>query len=299
MGKIVVNKHFDRQADITPEKFSNKGEIIISNQVGLEGIYLQNKNGDLLFIGPTSGTGSEISTEYKEYISNLLKSYSTTEEMNDAIKASENNVREIAKEESSNAVAEIVAGADARYDTLKEIADWITNDTTGAASMANDIEALKEEIKNLPGSGSGAAANHYVMTQEQYEELLNKGEVIVGGKTIIYNDSAYYLIYEDNSQSGSTTGSTGQVSGDTMVISGATVDEKDPTIVILPGASVSEDGILIFGGSSSGEKTDAEISGNTMEIKGLSGDAYSEEAKSLTLPSEHFSVLENNILEIK
>ena len=40
-------------------------------------------------------------------------------------------------------VAEIVAGADASYDTLKEIADWITNDTTGAADMANDIAALQ------------------------------------------------------------------------------------------------------------------------------------------------------------
>ena len=40
-------------------------------------------------------------------------------------------------------VAEIVAGADASYDTLKEIADWIANDTTGAAEMANDIAALQ------------------------------------------------------------------------------------------------------------------------------------------------------------
>lgn len=40
-------------------------------------------------------------------------------------------------------VAEIVAGADASYDTLKEIADWITNDTTGAADMANDIAVLQ------------------------------------------------------------------------------------------------------------------------------------------------------------
>lgn len=40
-------------------------------------------------------------------------------------------------------VAEIVANADADFDTLKEIADWITNDTTGAADMANDIAALQ------------------------------------------------------------------------------------------------------------------------------------------------------------
>lgn len=40
-------------------------------------------------------------------------------------------------------VAEIVANADTDFDTLKEIADWILNDTTGAADMANDIAALQ------------------------------------------------------------------------------------------------------------------------------------------------------------
>ena len=49
------------------------------------------------------------------------------------------SVRSVSAEE----VAKIVDGADTRYDTLKEIADWIISDTTGAASMANDISALK------------------------------------------------------------------------------------------------------------------------------------------------------------
>lgn len=40
-------------------------------------------------------------------------------------------------------IASVVAGADASFDTLKEIADWIVNDTTGAASMANKIKALE------------------------------------------------------------------------------------------------------------------------------------------------------------
>ena len=43
-------------------------------------------------------------------------------------------------------VAEIVANADADFDTLKEIADWILNDTTGAADMANDIAALQSLV---------------------------------------------------------------------------------------------------------------------------------------------------------
>lgn len=51
-------------------------------------------------------------------------------------------VRAIAAEET----AAIVAGADSKYDTLKEIADFIMNDETGAAAMANDIAALKTKV---------------------------------------------------------------------------------------------------------------------------------------------------------
>jgi hypothetical protein len=46
-------------------------------------------------------------------------------------------------------VAEIVANADADFDTLKEIADWILNDTTGAANMANDIKALEDKMVGI------------------------------------------------------------------------------------------------------------------------------------------------------
>ena len=47
-------------------------------------------------------------------------------------------------------IAQIVAGADARFDTLKEIADWIVNDTIGATQMANDIAGLKTLVGTLP-----------------------------------------------------------------------------------------------------------------------------------------------------
>lgn len=49
------------------------------------------------------------------------------------------SVRAIAAEET----AKIVANADENYDTLKEIADWIKSDTTGAAEMANDIAEMQ------------------------------------------------------------------------------------------------------------------------------------------------------------
>ena len=46
-------------------------------------------------------------------------------------------------------VAKIVANADADFDTLKEIADWILNDTTGAVDMANDIKALQDQLVGI------------------------------------------------------------------------------------------------------------------------------------------------------
>ena len=46
-------------------------------------------------------------------------------------------------------IAKIVANAPENFDTLKEIADWIQNDTTGAASMANDILNLKTKVETL------------------------------------------------------------------------------------------------------------------------------------------------------
>lgn len=46
-------------------------------------------------------------------------------------------------------VAEIVAGADAKFDTLKEIADWILTDTTGAAGMTADIDALEAKMAGV------------------------------------------------------------------------------------------------------------------------------------------------------
>lgn len=47
------------------------------------------------------------------------------------------------KKAVADKVAEVVAGADAKFDTLKEIADWILSDEIGAAEMQADISMLK------------------------------------------------------------------------------------------------------------------------------------------------------------
>lgn len=65
-------------------------------------------------------------------------------------------IRAIAAEET----AAIVAGADAKYDTLKEIADFLMNDESGAAAMANDIAALKTTVGNDEGGLVKAVADN-------------------------------------------------------------------------------------------------------------------------------------------
>lgn len=59
------------------------------------------------------------------------------------------SVKKTAAEAAAAEVAKVVAGADESYDTLKEIADWILNDTTGAVDMANDIAALEAKLEGV------------------------------------------------------------------------------------------------------------------------------------------------------
>lgn len=80
MGKIVVNKHKNSKVDITPNEFVNKGEIIISNEVGSEGIFILNNDGNTIFISAhgnnTDGPSSEEThvllsvSQYNELIEN-------------------------------------------------------------------------------------------------------------------------------------------------------------------------------------------------------------------------------------
>lgn len=64
------------------------------------------------------------------------------------------SVRAISAEE----VAKIVAGADENYNTLKEIADWIMSDTTGATKMANDITRLDAILDGIGDTTGGEYA---------------------------------------------------------------------------------------------------------------------------------------------
>ena len=68
------------------------------------------------------------------------------------------SVRTIASEE----VAKVVAGADASYDTLKEIADWISSHKTDATAMNSAITALEGIVDGIGGDGEKATVVEYV-----------------------------------------------------------------------------------------------------------------------------------------
>ena len=68
------------------------------------------------------------------------------------------SARTIASEE----VAKIVAGADASYDTLKEVSDWISSHKDDASAMNSAIIALEGIVDGIGGDGEKATVVAYV-----------------------------------------------------------------------------------------------------------------------------------------
>ena len=91
-------------------------------------------------------------------------------------------------------VAEIVAGADANFDTLKEIADWILNDTTGAADMANDIKTLEDKMAGVDTTvvASIAAAIEAALKVEGVDKYALAGDLTaLAGRVKALEDAGY------------------------------------------------------------------------------------------------------------
>ena len=99
-----------------------------------------------------SGTVSQNATDISTNAGNIAANAEAIEANAAAIETlvgsdADKSVRDIAAEET----AKIVAGAHEDYDTLKEIADFIRNDSTGAAGMSNAIAQNAEDIEALEG----------------------------------------------------------------------------------------------------------------------------------------------------
>lgn len=139
------------------------------------------------------GAKADQSTTYtKTEVDNLLANLDQTE-INEAIEANTNaiaaligevegdeakSVRNIAKEE----VAAIVGAAPETLNTLEEVAQWIENDETGAAAMANDIAALKTKVDTGDQKVSEYVAAQ-IATIPTYELPVATAEVLGGIKS--------------------------------------------------------------------------------------------------------------------
>lgn len=80
----------------------------------------------------------------------------------------------------ADGIAKVVAGADESYDTLKEIADWIANDTTGAAKMANDISAVVGTDKGEDGSPKSMRSVAEEVANAKVGAIPNASQSVVG-----------------------------------------------------------------------------------------------------------------------
>lgn len=101
-------------------------------------------------------------------------------------------------------IAKVVANADTSYDTLKEIADWITSHEGSAASMNTQLSSLKDNkadnmkyddetgtlsllagdrvIKSVAVSGGGSGGGHY-LTYPEFTMNFTTGHISAEGGT--------------------------------------------------------------------------------------------------------------------
>jgi hypothetical protein len=68
-------------------------------------------------------------------------------------------------------------------------------------AVATDIydaeqQMRQSDINQLVLQAGATASNHYYMSTDQYSELITNGEVVIDGVKYIYDENAYYALYE-------------------------------------------------------------------------------------------------------
>ena len=305
MGRIVVNKHYDNSLNVTSDKFVNRGEIIVCNEPGFEGLYILSIDGKVIKVGQSNSEGGEVSQEFKDYLKSYYLTSGETANLINALDTRVTSVEEGVRPIVTEEIAKVVASADTSYDTLKEIADWILNDTTGAASMANDISDLKEQLASIKRT---ADDSHIYLTEEEKDILFASGSVMTSQYGLINIDSAVcYFVYESTVESGN--------SGTTVVEPSATVDEASNEIIIgdttvedgsldlTKYAIINSDGVLEFitvkTSAEDNISIDIDTESSSIVMATSDSDYYEETSGTLSLLSNRISVDgENNTLII-
>lgn len=149
------------------------GEIVIATVSGTSKVMIKIGDGSHTFKQLPDGLYAKASdvinackseSSLKTFINNLInpvKSVANAAKADvDTLKGSDNNksARTIASEE----IAKIIADAPESFDTLKEIADWISNHQDDAAAMNSAIIKLENILDGIGGEGESATVVQYV-----------------------------------------------------------------------------------------------------------------------------------------
>lgn len=177
------------------------------------------------------------------------------------------SVRTISAEE----VAKIVAGADENYNTLKEIADWIMSDTTGATKMANDITRLDAILDGIDDTTSGEYATvvayveaminalgiaDYAKTADVNAELAKKVDKVDGSRLMTNAEGTKLAGIAEGAQVNVIE--KVKVNGVEQTITDKAVDIKVPTGALAELDEVAEDNLS----AALKEKVNAAAEGN-------------------------------------
>lgn len=153
MARIVVNKHFDNSANITADKFVNKGELVISNEPGDEGLYILNKNGEVIKIGQYSGgtsDGGNLSEDVKEFLKKYyMTSAQTVAADTKTLKDAKSYTDLLKAKEGETYSGETLAGLKSEINSLKgESTTTVEALTSRVTTAEGKITALEDKVGN-------------------------------------------------------------------------------------------------------------------------------------------------------
>ena len=171
MGRTVLNKHYDSAANITADKFFNRGEIIISNEVGNEGIYIINTRGDVVKIGYKGGSESGGTIPGGDYITGQdLRDYLQNQAyMTSADTAELLSSIEVAISELNNRIDNMVITSGGVVD----LSDLYTKVNAISATTEEHIGRSEREFQSIEDridALSGLTAE--ILTEEQVRDIV-------------------------------------------------------------------------------------------------------------------------------
>lgn len=135
--EIAAGAYEDSQGNLITETYETK-ENAKSARSDLQGQITENY-GDIGSLNNAINKQGETIASIRDRVSNNEKSISTLN--------SDSNTEGSVKKTVADAIALIVAGAPTDFDTLKEIADYIASDKTGAAQMSAALSQLQSLTK--------------------------------------------------------------------------------------------------------------------------------------------------------